>query len=59
SPDTGMFGDISDESIKQAEADEQLPEPPAIETSLPGGGAQPTPAARTGDSLIRRLFRRS
>ncbi len=59
SPDTGMFGDIPDKAIEQAEADEQLPEPPAIETSLPGGAALPSPAARTGDSLIRRLFRRS
>ncbi|WP_186119943.1 DUF1073 domain-containing protein [Burkholderia gladioli] len=59
SADTGMFGDIPDTAIEQAEADEQLPEPPAIETSLPGGAALPSPAARTGDSLIRRLFRRS
>ncbi|UEW68641.1 hypothetical protein [Burkholderia phage BgManors32] len=58
SPDTGMFGDISDEAIEQAEADEQLPEPPAIETSLPGS-AVPTGAApsRTRDSLVQRLFR--
>ncbi|MBU9153130.1 DUF1073 domain-containing protein [Burkholderia gladioli] len=58
SPDTGMFGDISDEAIEQAEADEQLPEPPAIDTSLPGG-AVPTGAApsRTRDSLVQRLFR--
>ncbi|WP_257744590.1 DUF1073 domain-containing protein [Burkholderia glumae] len=58
SPDTGMFGDISDEAITQAEQDERLAEPPDIDTSLPGGAVLPSLAARTGDSLIRRLFRR-
>lgn len=59
SPDTGMFGDIPDEAIEQAERDEQLADPPAIETSLPSGATLPSAApAQTRDSLVRRLFRR-
>ncbi|KVC71439.1 hypothetical protein WI73_11510 [Burkholderia ubonensis] len=57
SPDTGMFGDISDEAIEQAERDEQGDEPPAIDTALPTMPTAPA-GARTNDSLIRRLFRR-
>jgi uncharacterized protein len=56
SEDTGLFGDISDAQIKQAERDEQGPEPPAIDMSDPTGGAMPT--ARMGDSVLKRLFRR-
>lgn len=57
-PDTGLFGDISDEQIAQAELDEKGSDPPAIDATLPAGGA--LPAARTGDSMfnVKRLFRR-
>ncbi|MGU2444425.1 DUF1073 domain-containing protein [Burkholderia cenocepacia] len=59
SPDTGMFGDIPDKAIEQAERDEQLVDPPSIETSLPSGTTLPSAAlAQTRDSLVRRLFRR-
>ncbi|MPV69456.1 DUF1073 domain-containing protein [Burkholderia sp. BE17] len=57
SPDTGMFGDIPDEAIEQAERDEEGEDPPGIDPALPLGPA-PGAAARTNDSLLRRLFRR-
>lgn len=56
SEDTGLFGDISDEQIKQAEQEDQGADPPAIDTSLPQVSA--LPGARTGDSMLKRLFRR-
>lgn len=56
SEDTGLFGDISDEQIEQAELDDQGADPPPIDASLPTlPGQAPT---RTGDSIIKRLFRR-
>ena len=57
SPDTGMFGDIPDDAIEQAERDEQGEDPPGIDPTLPLGPL-PGAGARTNDSLLRRLFRR-
>ncbi|WP_446903008.1 DUF1073 domain-containing protein [Burkholderia sp. YIM B11467] len=57
SEDTGLFGDISDEQIAQAESDDQSADPPPIDASLPAD-LLPAAGARTSDSIIRRLLRR-
>jgi hypothetical protein len=52
SPVTGMFGNITDEAIREAEQDD----PPVPELDLPAlpGGLPPVPTA-TKDSLLKRF----